>query len=83
MGTPTHIAPEKWKDYTIKTDVKFDVYSFGILLWELFADEKPFSDCRPGVLLVSFYKGTRITSSRLCDSGTRLLTLRLKILAEK
>ena len=50
MGTPTHIPPEKWKDYTIKTDVKFDVYSFGIMLWELFADEKPFGDCHPGIV---------------------------------
>ena len=48
MGTATHIAPEKWKDYTIKMDVKCDVYSFGIMLWELFADEKPFKDCPPG-----------------------------------
>ena len=55
-GTATHIPPEKWKNWNEKEAdgemgelaVKFDVYSFSILLWELFANERPFSTCKPG-----------------------------------
>ena len=41
-GTPTHIPPEMWKNPSMKKDVKFDVYSFGIVLWELFTSEKAY-----------------------------------------
>ncbi len=47
-GTPAHIPPEKWRDYEIESDVKFDVYGFGIMLWELYTDRKPFRLCEPG-----------------------------------
>ena len=60
-GTATHIPPEKWKNWDKKklvseTDelaVKADVYSFSILLWELFANERPFNTCAPGATLPS------------------------------
>ena len=42
FGTPTHIPPEKWKNNELEPNIKFDVYSFGIMLWELFANRKPF-----------------------------------------
>ena len=51
-GTPTHIPPEKWKNYEMEPDVKLDVYSFGVMLWELCANEKPFARCPPGNLHV-------------------------------
>ena len=50
-GTPTHIPPEKWMNYELELDVKFDVYSFGILLWELCADKMPFANCRSGIVV--------------------------------
>lgn len=51
-GTPTHIPPEKWKDHNMEPDVNFDVYSFGIMLWELFANEKAYKTCPQGKMRV-------------------------------
>jgi len=41
-GTVTHIPPEIWIDINEPRTVKYDVYSFAVLLWELFTEEKPF-----------------------------------------
>ena len=52
-GTPTHIPPEKWKNHEIEPDITFDVYGFGIMLWELHANKRPFARCRSGNLAFS------------------------------
>jgi len=36
------MAPEVFRDASLPRTVKYDVYSFGILLWELLSGEKPF-----------------------------------------
>lgn len=41
-GTVTHIPPENWEDINTPRTVKFDVYSFGIMLWELLTEKIPF-----------------------------------------
>jgi len=41
-GTVTHIPPEIWIDINEPRAVKCDVYSFAVLLWELFTEQKPF-----------------------------------------
>jgi len=43
-GTVTHIPPESWSDSSQPRTVKYDVYSFAVLLWELFTEEKPFEN---------------------------------------
>ena len=71
-GTPTHIPPEKWKNYEMEPDVKLDVYSFGIMLWELCANEKPFARCGSGTLsfimiysrMLKYYK---VRAFFICD----------------
>ena len=42
----THTPPEIWKDINHPRTVKFDVYSFGVFLWELITEEKPFKHGR-------------------------------------
>jgi len=43
-GTVTHMPPEMWIDINHPRTVHFDVYSFAILLWELFAEQRPFKN---------------------------------------
>ena len=43
-GTVTHIPPENWRDIpNTKRSEKFDVYSFGVMLWEIFTQKSPFA----------------------------------------
>jgi len=42
QGTSSHIPPEQWKDIKRPPNDKTDVYSFGILLWEMFTEEEAY-----------------------------------------
>ena len=41
-GTIRYMAPEVFRDVNTPRTVKYDVYSFGVLLWELLSEKKPF-----------------------------------------
>jgi len=41
-GTVTHIPPENWHDINTCPTEKYDVYSFGIMLWELLTESHPY-----------------------------------------
>jgi len=43
-GTYTYMAPEVYVNRHIPRTSKYDVYSFGILLWELLSEKTPFED---------------------------------------
>jgi len=53
-GTITHIPPENWRVFDAPRSTKFDVYSFGIMLWELVTEKVPFTrqDGRQGRFLI-------------------------------
>jgi len=36
------MAPEVFKDPSVSRTTKYDVYGFGVLLWELLSGQKPF-----------------------------------------
>ena len=44
FGTPINDPPEKWKNKKLRPTDKFDIYAFGIVLWELYSDEEAFKD---------------------------------------
>jgi len=41
-GTVTHTPPEMWQDINQPRTVKYDVYSFAVLLWELITEKEPY-----------------------------------------
>jgi len=41
-GTVSHTPPESWNDINCPRTVKYDVYGFAVLLWELFSEDTPF-----------------------------------------
>jgi len=42
LGTVAYMAPEVFRDPSMSRTTKYDVYGFGILLWELLTGQKPF-----------------------------------------
>ena len=61
------MAPEMFEDARCPRTVKYDVYSFGILLWELLSEKTPFEN---GTDIGSLFAGKiRIYSSvQRCSS---------------
>ena len=41
-GSITHIPPEHLADINRPPTVRYDVYGFAVLLWEILTEEKPF-----------------------------------------
>jgi len=49
------MAPEVFRDASLPRTVKYDVYSFGILLWELLSGQKPFEAGKCCLHFLKFY----------------------------
>jgi len=54
-GTVAYMPPEMSRDPSRPRTVKYDVYSFGILLWELLSEKTPFEN---GIDTVCLFTGT-------------------------
>mmetsp|Transcript_21342 Transcript_21342/g.46350 ORF Transcript_21342/g.46350 Transcript_21342/m.46350 type:complete len:645 (+) Transcript_21342:74-2008(+) len=53
-GSPRYMSPEVLIDPPDKYNLKADVYTFGIVLWEIFSLEVPFSNTKSRDALVDF-----------------------------
>lgn len=58
-GTVTHIPPENWRDINTSPTEKYDVYSFGILLWELLSEQHPFDTADTNTIKDAVLDGRR------------------------
>ncbi len=63
VGTPAYMAPEQFTD-SHHVDTRADLYSLGIVLWELLAGECPNSDLEATELLTRAVRGQRIPDIR-------------------
>jgi hypothetical protein len=51
-GTVAHIPPENWINVNERRTTKYDMYSFGIMLWELLSEKAPFGDDCANIYLI-------------------------------
>ena len=65
-GTVSHMPPEAMRDTVFS--LATDVYSFGIVLWELVTQDRPFSGMAAHQVRVCMGASTTGTASELCMS---------------
>ena len=57
VGTPRYMAPEVFRSQ--QYDVKADIYSLGIMMWEMWYGQRAFADIRVDTPFFSVDKGLR------------------------
>ncbi|RIB25823.1 kinase-like domain-containing protein [Gigaspora rosea] len=58
-GMPSFIDPQCFKDPTYKRTTKSDIYSYGVVLWEISSGHKPFPNLRRIQIAVQINTGKR------------------------
>ena len=64
VGTPAYMAPEQLLD-SKHVDSRADIYSLGIVLWQILAGERPNDDLETGELMARAVRKERIPDIRL------------------
>ena len=75
VGTPAYMAPEQMTD-SHAVDVRSDLYSLGLVLWEMLAGECPNAELSAAELMARALKGTRIRDIRTLRPKLPLYVLR-------
>ncbi|KAG6418911.1 hypothetical protein SASPL_121118 [Salvia splendens] len=73
-GTLPWMAPELLNGSSSKVSEKVDVFSFGIVLWEILTGEEPYANMHYGAIIGGIVNNTlRPTIPSYCDSEWKLL----------
>ena len=57
--TVTHVPPEVWSNVNLPSDRYYDIYSFGIIIWELLSGETPYKSASEELVRSSVLSGQR------------------------
>ncbi|CAH1274657.1 RIPK4 [Branchiostoma lanceolatum] len=83
FGTMTHIPPEHFAQPHLKAGEEFDVYSFGILIWEILTGRQPFEGINNSALIrLGVMKGQRPTTKLIPKEGPNELPFFLSLMEE-
>ncbi|RIB03123.1 kinase-like domain-containing protein [Gigaspora rosea] len=58
-GVCAYIDPQCFVNETYKCSKKSDIYSFGVILWEISSGRPPFQSLNPYCIIINIYKGKR------------------------
>ncbi|VVA91520.1 unnamed protein product [Arabis nemorensis] len=73
-GTLPWMAPELLNGSSSKVSEKVDVFSFGIVLWEILTGEEPYANMHYGAIIGGIVNNTlRPTIPNYCDSDWKIL----------
>lgn len=78
IGTPHYMSPEQGEGLTV--DIRSDLYSAGVMLYELLTKEKPFTAPSPAALI---YKHIHEEIPRLPEALSRFQDIIDKLMAKK
>src|SRR5438270_9812472 len=61
FGMPAYIEPQCYIKNNYKRDEKSDIYSLGVLFWEISSGKPPFSEISPYIISITIANGIRET----------------------
>lgn len=84
MGTPTYMSPEQCRAAGIQLDDRSDVYSLGVMLFEMLTGAPPFKSAAPGELIAMHIIEPPPELAPLCpEAPQELFSLAARMLAKK
>uniref|UniRef100_A0A669DWK0 Ankyrin repeat and kinase domain containing 1 n=1 Tax=Oreochromis niloticus TaxID=8128 RepID=A0A669DWK0_ORENI len=66
-GNISYIPPETFTDSPDPPGTTFDVYSFGIVIWEILTQQKPYAGCSVTTVLLQVSQGKRLCVTMIPD----------------